>query len=90
MKTITTINGQDVTLYRISMTRKGGYGQYNINIQFGWDGQTFETNIHSTDSRSFDNMNEADDSIEFLCEEFKNTINDVVSDLISESVAKSN
>ena len=90
MKTVTTINGQDVTLYSISMTRKGGYGQYNINIQFGWDGQAFESNVHSTDSRSFDNMNEADDSTEFLCEEFKNTIEGVVFDLISESVAKSN
>lgn len=90
MKTITTFNGQDVTLYSISLTRKGGYGQYNLNIQFGWDGQTFETNIHSTDSRAFDDMNEADDSTEFLCEKFNYTIEDVVSDLISESITKSN
>ena len=88
MKTITTINGKEATLYSISMTRATGYGQYTINIQFGWDGQQFETNVRSADSMAFDDMNDAEDPGEFLYEEFKNTIEDVVLDLISESVAK--
>jgi len=88
MKTITTIDGQDAVVTNVSMTRASGYGQYTINIQFSWDGVNFNSNIHSTDSRAFDNMNDADDSMEFLLDEFKNIIEDTISDLVSEHISK--
>lgn len=85
MKTITTINGQDASLTSISLNRSHGYGQYTLNVQFTWDGIDFEFNKHSTDSQAFDDMRDADDVEDFLFEKFKNTIEDAVSDLISES-----
>lgn len=88
MKTITTINGQDAVVTSVSMRRASGYGKYSINIQFTWDGVNFNSNFRSTDSRAFDNMNDADDSTEFLLDEFKNTIEDTISDLVSEHISK--
>lgn len=89
MKTIATINEQDAVVTSVSMNRASGYGQYTINIQFTWNGEDFNTNVRSTDSRAFDNMNDADDTMEFLLEEFANTIEGVVGDLVSESIVKS-
>jgi len=84
MKTITTIQGHEVNILSATMTRAHGYGQYTLNVQFSWNGVNFMQNIHSTDSKLFDDMRDSEDNTDFLCERAKNIIVSTAEDLISE------
>lgn len=87
MKAI-TINGHEVNVHSASMNKSHGYGQYTINLKFSWNGEQFKTNIHSTDSKLYDGVRDADDSTEFLCEEKEYEFTDVIHDLVSEFISK--
>ena len=65
------------------MTKKSGYGQYNIAIEIEFDGLKEKLNIHSTDSQLFDLINGEDNHAEILLENAKSIIENQISDYIS-------
>ena len=82
MKTIETILG-DVTVQDIRMVRKGGQGQYNIELTIEHEGIVKTIKEHSTNSTLYDEFTDADDKQAFLLDALEYTINRIVDDYIS-------
>lgn len=84
MKKLNTLLG-NLEILDSRMTKKSGYGQYNIAIEIEFEGAKQTLNIHSTDSQLFDLVNGEDSHSELLLENagsiIENEINNYISSL---------
>lgn len=85
MKTLTTINTilGEVQIESARIGRARGYGQYTISVEIYFEGKFKTIQIHSTDSRLFDEANGEDNHSEIVMNGAKYVIERAVEDYIS-------
>lgn len=65
MRKVETIFGK-VTVTEARITRSSGYGQYNIYVEYSFEGKDRKISIHTTDSQLFDEANGEDNHFDIV------------------------